>query len=401
MDQDKILHLLESYLKQEASEEEKTALARWIEESGEDEQLSVLENAWAGFEMEDPMREDRMQTILEGILGGTSLRKPALYRRGWFRWAAAACIGVLVVGSYWLWRRGEKAVMPVAAPQQWVSEVAPGGNKAILTLGNGSTILLDSAANGTLTEQDNAKVSKQGDGVLAYEGGAAGGRKPGAAGGVSYNTLTTPRGGQYEVRLPDGTRVWLNAASSLTYPTAFTGRSRKVTMTGEAYFEVAPDRQRPFEVGTGGLTVDVLGTHFNINAYTDEAYVGTTLLEGSVKVKTGKAAMVLRPGEQGLTENPAGDRGTAGGIKTAASVNLEQVMAWKNGLFYFNHADIQTIMRQLARWYDVEVEYQGVLPVRDFRGKMQRDLQLSQVLKFLEQSDVHFTLMGKKIIVRP
>ena len=394
MEQNNILQLLESYLKQEATEEEKTALGRWIEESGEDEQLSVLENAWAAFEMEDPMREDRMQTILKGILGGTSLRKPAIYRRGWFRWAAAACIGMLVLGSYLVWRRGERAVMPVAAPQRWAAEVAPGGNKAVLTLANGSTIILDSAANGILTEQDNARVSKRGDGVLAYEGGASGSRKPRAAGDVSFNTLTTPRGGQYEVRLPDGTKVWLNAASSLTYPTAFTGRNRKVTMTGEAYFEVAPDQQRPFEVGTGGLTVDVLGTHFNINAYTDEAYVGTTLLEGSVKVRTGKAAVVLRPGEQGVTEN-------TGGIRTAAQVNLEQVMAWKNGLFYFNHADIQTVMRQISRWYDVEVEYQGVLPVRDFRGKMQRDLQLSQVLKFLEQSDVHFTLAGKKIIVRP
>jgi len=401
MDQDKILLLLESYLKQEATEEEKTALARWIEESGEDEQLSALEHAWAAFEMEDPMREDRMQTILEEILDGTSLRKPAIYRRGWFRWAAAACVGMLVLGSYLLWRRGERTAMPVTGPQQWTAEAAPGGNKATLTLANGSTILLDSAANGILAEQGNASVSKRGDGVLAYEGGAAGGRKPGAAGGISYNTLTTPRGGQYEVRLPDGTKVWLNAASSLTYPTAFTGVNRKVTMTGEAYFEVAPDRQRPFEVGTGGLTVDVLGTHFNLNAYTDEAYVGTTLLEGSVRVRTGKAAVVLHPGEQGLTEHSAGGRGNPGGIKTAAQVNLEQVMAWKNGLFFFNHADIQTVMRQLSRWYDVEVEYQGVLPVRDFRGKMQRDLQLSQVLKFLEQSDVHFTLMGKKIIVRP
>lgn len=391
--------LLESYLKQEATEEERATLARWIEESGEDEQLSVLENAWAAFQMEDPMREDRMQTILEGILGGTSLRKPAIYRRGWFRWAAAACIGMLMLGSYLLWRRGERAVMPVAGPQRLVAEVAPGGNKAILTLGNGSTIILDSAANGILAEQGKTSVSKQRDGVLAYEGGTS--RKPGAAGGVSYNTLTTPRGGQYEVRLPDGTRVWLNAASSLTYPTAFTGRNRKVTMTGEAYFEVAPDQQRPFEVETGGLRAEVLGTHFNINAYTDEAYIGTTLLEGSVRVRTGKVALVLHPGEQGLTENTAGGRDNTGGIKTAAQVNLEQVMAWKNGLFYFNHADIQTVMRQLSRWYDVEVEYQGVLPARDFRGKMQRDLQLSQVLKFLEQSDVHFTLTGKKIIVRP
>jgi len=396
MDQDTILFLLDRYLKQEATEEDKAVLAQWIEAAGEEEQLLLLEDAWTTFEIREPMREDRMQAILTGILGERPLRKMPVYARGWFRWVAAACIGILLLGSYLLWQGFHRAVMPVAVSPQPLADIRPGGNKAILTLGNGSTIILDSAANGLLAEQGSARISKQGNGTLAYEAG----KQSVAAGGVSYNTLTTPRGGQYEVTLPDGTRVWLNAASSLTYPTAFTGKNRKVTMTGEAYFEVAADQRQPFEVETGGLVVQVLGTHFNINAYTDETYVGTTLLEGSVRLRAGKASVVLHPGEQGLTENTTA-RGNQESISMATHVNLEQVMAWKNGLFYFNHADIQTVMRQLSRWYDVEVEYQGTLPSRDFRGKIQRDLQLSQVLKFLEQSDVHFTLNGKKLIVRP
>jgi len=272
-------------------------------------------------------------------------------------------------------------------------DVAPGGNKATLTLANGSKIILDSTHNGALTEQGGINVVKL-NGQLAY--------KPGGNKTVEllYNTVTTPKGGQYQLLLADGSRVWLNAASSLRFPTAFIGNERKVELTGEGYFEVAKNASVPFKVNIAGkCEVEVLGTHFNINAYADEATVNTTLLEGKVKVTAvtqlqpaTHKAQILSPGQQTLLYS-------SGMIKLNTNVNVEEVMAWRNGVFNFDGADIDVVLRQLARWYDVSIVFEGEVPRRNFAGEMQRDLNLSQVLRILEKNNVRFRIEGKKLIV--
>jgi len=241
---------------------------------------------------------------------------------------------------------------------------------------------------GQLAVQGNMAISKANNGQIKYNAIS------GENNLILINTVTTQRKEQYHLTLADGTNVWLNAASSIKYPTAFTGNERRVEITGEAYFEVAHNKDKPFLVTTNGQTVEVLGTHFNINAYDDEIGVKTTLLEGSVKVnKNGKTAMI-KPGQQAIVL----DNEQSIEIKEA---DTEQAIAWKNGFFDFKDANIQDIMRQLSRWYDVDVRYDGKIPTRDFSGEMERSLNASQVLKLLTYSGIHFRIEGKTIIVTP
>ncbi len=266
------------------------------------------------------------------------------------------------------------------------NDVPPGADKATLTLANGSVIVLDKSAKGTLALQGNTKIIQLNAGQLAYNTSSKNATE------VFYNTISTPRGGQYELILPDGSKVWLNAASSLKFPTAFVGKERNVVLTGEAYFEISKNKEMPFRVNAGEMQVEVLGTHFNVNAYTDEAATKTTLLEGAVKIIEGKSNEFLKPGQQAALNN-------ATSVITVNEADVDQVVAWKNGLFEFSSDDIQTIMRQLGRWYDVEISYEGKIPSGHFSGAIGRYIPISQVLKMLEVNDVHFRIDGKKIIV--
>jgi transmembrane sensor len=304
-------------------------------------------------------------------------------------WAAAAVLLLLGSGSYFLLNREHsKREVAVVKKNAQVNDVAPGGNKAILTLANGSTIILNNAKNGALTQQGNTKVVKLDDGQLAYQSEET--NRPIA---VQYNTVSTPRGGQYQLTLADGSKVWLNAESTITFPTAFTGKERRVEIKGEAYFEVAHDASRPFKVTVNAMEVQVIGTHFNINAYDDEGEIKTTLLEGSVKVLKGTASRLIKPGEQAIVST-----GNDLNIQVQPA-DVDEAVAWKNGLFHFDNADLQEVMRQLSRWYDVDVVYDGTIPERQFAGEMQRDLRLSQVLELLEKNQVNFKIEGKKIMV--
>lgn len=279
------------------------------------------------------------------------------------------------------------AVSKKVAPDV-TADPQPGGNKAQLTLADGSIILLDGTANGLLAEQGTAKIIKKADGQLLYDVTGA------PTTDILYNTLSTPRGGQYNITLPDGSKVWLNSASTIIYPTSFNGKERKVEILGEAYFEVAKDATKPFRVKMNEMEVEVLGTHFNINGYQDESFVRTTLLEGKVKVRSGAVENLLNPGQQAQL-------GKNGNIKLLKNVNVEEVMAWKDGNFQFEDADIYSVMRQLARWYDLEVAYSGRL-TKHFVGSISRDVNLSQVLTMLQQTgEVKFSREGKKIIVSP
>jgi transmembrane sensor len=319
-------------------------------------------------------------------------------------WAAAAALILLAAGSWVLLFKhnpGKEMARVVIPPQRPAGDAAPGSNKAVLTLADGSTIDLNTAGNGVLGRQGNSKLIKMKGGQLAYE--VTGGKLQ-ATSQDTYNTIATPRGGQYQLVLPDGSKVWLNAASSLRYPTAFSGKERMVELKGEAYFEIAPltpkgeHEKMPFRVHiappSGGQAVDVqvLGTHFNVMAYADEQSINTTLMEGAVKLSKGDKAVLIRPGEQARSNDDNGFR--------VAPVDMDEVVAWKNGLFRFNEATIQEVMRQISRWYDVEVVYVNEAPKDLFRGEIYRNVSVSKVLKVLEASGVHFTVSGKKILVQ-
>ena len=410
----RIIYLWQQFSAREATPAELDELMELLSSGSHDEEsrryLEQLLAATPAGE-EDPARwEPILQSILHPVRtlepyaasGDASVSGggPSRVRLWVRRVMTAAAVVFLLVGLTRLWR----AYRPIQADTAPVVVVAPGGNKAVLTLAGGQKIILDSAAAGVLAEQGNTHVQKLGDGKLAYkvgdEGGVRGGNvantgKAGSAVTALYNTLTTPRGGQYQLILPDGTKVWLNAASSLTYPTAFTGNSRTVEMTGEAYFEVVHDRKRPFMVRVGGQTIEDIGTRFNVNAYTDEPAQVTTLLEGAVKV----GGHLLRPGEKATV---TGATAAGAGEIQVTRGDPNQAVAWKNGLFDFTDAGLQTVMRQLSRWYNVDVTYEGHIPPRQFTGMIGRSLTLDQVLKGLAKERVHYQIeKGNRLIITP
>ncbi len=315
----------------------------------------------------------------------------------WIWTAAAAAIVILLVGGYLLRQPGD--LKEIAAAKNKIipleNDAAPGGNKAVLTLSDGSQIILDSANDGMIAKQGNVKVIKLNTGQLAYTDQGISSKE------MQYNTITTPKGGQYKIVLSDGTETWLNAASSIRYPVAFTGSTREVEVSGEVYFEVTKNAKQPFIVRkmNGDATIQVLGTHFNVNAYDDENEIKVTLLEGSVKVKSETGSQpseaVIKPGQQAILTHDSR-------LTTLNSVDLDEVMAWKNGKFDFGEkANIEDIMRQLARWYDVEVEYKGKI-TQQFWGSISRNVNASQVFKILEATGgATFKIEGKKVIVMP
>jgi transmembrane sensor len=318
-------------------------------------------------------------------------------RPNWWRFVIAASVLVAAAGITWLFRLNHAAapavVVAPAGPSH--ADVQPGGNKATLTLADGQVINLDSAADGVLGSQGNTYVAKA-DGKLAYNIAAS--EKPVAP---TFNVLTTPRAGQFTLALPDGTRVWLNNASSIRYPVWFTGATREVELTGEAYFEVAKDRAHPFRVrirnsaaGADGGSVEVLGTSFNVMAYADERAERATLVDGSIKYVNGAAVALLKPSEEAVFS-------PKGALETLHHVNIDEITAWKNGFFHFDHSDLESTMRQFARWYDITVVYEGVVPPQEFVGKIPRNMSLATVLKGLEGEHVHFKLAGTQVTVMP
>lgn len=297
---------------------------------------------------------------------------------------AASILLIISIGLYITVRRND--ISKPAIVKNSIPNFKPGQSKAILTLSSGKKIVLDDVSQGKLAAEGNSIINKTNGKGIIY------------ANSHSYhtsqllvNTMTTPRGGEYQLTLSDGTKVWLNAASSITYPASFVGKYRDVSVSGEAYFEVAHDRSKPFRVKTSEQTVEVLGTHFNINGYHDENMVRTTLLEGSVSVLCNNIQKVLRPGEQASVEH---------GNLNIKSIDTDEAVAWKNGYFQFVDADIQTIMRQLARWYDVDVEFVGATTKETFTGRISRHRNLNQVLKIIQESkSVHLSFKERRIMI--
>ena len=380
MDKAFLAELAHRFTSGTATDEEKALLHQWFDGADKEETEQVFLPVG---ETEDDVRL-RMKTRLLLAIEQEPPRRIGYYTR----WIAAAVtlVAVSLTGLYfWKAHKSRQAAVPAVAAISH-NDLQPGGNKATLLLGDGSVVNLGAVKNGIIRKVAGTLIDKQ-DGQLRYNVSAAD-LAP------EMNTIQTPRGGQYQVILPDGTKVWLNAASSLTYPTAFKGVSREVRLNGEAYFEVAGDKEKPFKVMVGNMQVNVLGTHFNVMAYEDETAIRTTLLEGAVKVTNGGASHLLKPGQEARL-----DRSSE--TLSLSEVNADEAVAWKNGVFQFGGASIETVMREIVRWYDVDVEYEGRTS-EHFRGTISRDVNASEVFKMLELTGaVHFAIDKKKIIVKP
>ncbi|HWK06717.1 MAG TPA: FecR family protein [Puia sp.] len=394
MEKQYLIYLVQQYLSGQLTASQRGELWGWLESEGNraafvDIVMPMMlagqeRGEYSGEEWEEVLqavlRSDKTVEDVPVLQEAPMPQEAPVKRMPHYRfrlWGAAAVMILLAVGGYWRYTHpGRHQQAPMAG-----NDVAPGADKAVLTLSGGRQLILDSTAADTVLTEGSDIVANA-SGRLAYNAGSS----PGT--GIVYNTLTTPKGGQYQLVLCDGTKVWLNAASSLIYPTAFTGDERAVQMTGEVYFEVTHDKKRPFKVKVGGQIIEDIGTHFNVNAYTDEPIQTTTLLEGAVSI----GGHTLKPGEKAAV--------AASGTIQVSKGDPEQAIAWKNGLFDFTDADLPTVMRQLARWYNVDIKYEGNIPERQFTGMIGRSLTLTQVLKGLTRESVQYRIEeGNHLII--
>lgn len=372
-----LIRLTEKYVDGTASGEERHELESWY-----DQQLH--QNNLAKEEQRD--EEELMEIgdkILNNINVQINLNEEKRPKKYFYRLAVAASL-IAVIGFTWY---KLKETAEANKTNNLANVINPGGNKALLTLADGTTINLDQALNGTIANQQGVKITKTADGQLLYtilENKSA---------KSTFNTISTPAGGQYQVTLPDGTKVWLNTLSSLKYPTSFTGKYRTVELSGEGYFEVAKNKNKPFRLKTAKQEISVLGTHFNVSAYADDAEIKTTLVEGGVSVKNFSplATGLLKPGQQAVF------RQTNFQIK---NVDVEEFIAWKNGLFVFNDESIQEAMQKIARWYNVDIQYIGDFDGIYFGGSFSKYNNLQATLKILESTDkFQFKIEGRRIKV--
>jgi len=396
--------LVDKFLAGKTSKEED----EWLNNYYEQFQQSV---EWNSAEFGDEMDvEKRLLSKIRQQIGSEPQTKIVPIRnRKRFAWlSAAAAILILISVALWTFSIGRKskprATEVAVAKKEPVHDRLPGRNKAVLTLQDGSTIVLDEAGKGTIAQQGTTRINKVSDRELSYQDAA--GSQADAAMPVAFNTLSTPRGGQYQVTLPDGTRVWLNSMSSIQYPTVFKGNERRVKISGEAYLEVTKKfidgnerkGRLPFLVSVSShadqdsSSIEVLGTRFNVMAYGDESELRTTLLEGSIKFHHAENSCLLIPGQQSQLSKD-------GGIRVQKEADLEQAVAWKNGYFQFKDADIKSVMRQLSRWYDIDVVYEPGVPERRFAGQMKKEAHLSSILSILSESNVHFRIDGTRLTV--
>jgi ferric-dicitrate binding protein FerR (iron transport regulator) len=388
-------YLFTRYFSKSSTPEEESELLELIGHAQYDEQLKYLmDQVWRRLSPAYRLNDQQSEHIFSGIVSSHP-EKVATGRvngRRIMRWSAVAASILVLFAAGWVWHKkigGTQKIKEISGLTAQSAEVAvPGSNKAVLILGNGSSVVLDSVHNGILAKQGNMAILKL-NGRLSYK---EQGEKKGV---IMYNTIITPRGGQYQVILPDGSKVWLNAASSLRFPTRFTGTQRSVELTGEGYFEVAKNQDMPFKVSVDGMEVNVLGTHFNIMAYRDEPAIRTTLLEGAVAVLEGGQRVLLKPGQQASIVP-----GAIGDIKVSMA-DTQAATAWKEGLFLFRNTDIRAVLREIDKWYDTKVIYKGHVSAY-LNGMISRNTDLSKVLHMLEvTSDIDFIIQGQTIIVKP
>jgi ferric-dicitrate binding protein FerR (iron transport regulator) len=375
-----IQNLIQKLFEGGLTNEEKQRLDDWYHSlsSSEVEVLSDETEEQFGFRMK--RRLDRTLGKRRAITARLILLRAA---------AAVLLVGGSLISYKLLITRSTEQKHSASTTTNPATDIAPGVNKATLTLGNGSTIILDSNSGKSLANDGGINIIKVRDGQVEYKRTNEQANKQ-----TVYNTLTTPRGGQYHIALADGTNVWLNASSSVRFPVEFNDSIREVEMTGEVYFEVAHNASKPFRVKVNDTYINVLGTHFNVMAYDNEPSINTTLLQGSVRVEHDKSSRQLSPGQQAMV-------GNLGSIRIIKDADVEQAIAWKNGYFLFNGSDIKSIMHQVERWYDADITYEGDVKLH-FTGQVSRNVKVSELLRKLAlTNEVHFKIEGKKITVLP
>jgi ferric-dicitrate binding protein FerR (iron transport regulator) len=378
--------LLQQYLDGKCTPDEAEALMSWLQATGHHRALlrkmqEEFPQVLADQPTIDQEISDRMEVrLLQQISAPRVLRMRN--RRTWL--AAASVLLLLAAGAMYLFLPESSRPAPVAVSKTPAApkDIAPGSAKAVLTLADGSTITLDSAGN---------QVIHQGQTLVQLQNGQVEYNADNAGQAVGYNILSVPRGGQFTIVLPDGSRVWLNSASKLRYPTAFSGGQRLVELEGQGYFDVRKDAEHPFIVKTKTLDVEVLGTGFDVMAYPDEKSMNTTLVEGAVRVKD----VMLKPGQQARMEYSTG-------CIYVEPADIQQVIAWKTGFFEFDNANLADIMRQASRWYDIDIDMDITAHNRakTYGGRISRNLPLSELLNMLEANGATFNLQGRKLIVR-
>jgi len=391
--------LIIKYLQGTISQAEEQELNSWIQASGENQalfdQLTDTKSVNAGLEKiyayDEEKGWEKIVALAPHYDAGNEVQTGKVRKLWRPAVAAASIILCLGIGGY-LWLSRPSKTSPAAPPDRpaCVDVKAPDKNRAAITLSNGNIVYLDSTANGTLAQQAGVSVVKLADGQLAYTAGAA-------SHTLEYNTLYNPRGSKIvNLTLSDGPKVWLNSETTLRYPVDFIGSDRKVEVSGEAYFEVAQMPSKPFKVTAQKMEVEVLGTHFNVNAYREEDIISTTLLEGSVKLNSGSNSVRIRPGEQARFSETFD-----GAFKIDPGVDVEKVLAWKKGIFEFDDFELPAIMRQISRWYDLDIVYEKRPGTAKYGGGISKEAPLSNVLKMLEAYGIRFRLEGNKIFVKP
>jgi transmembrane sensor len=375
--------LLTRYRLQSLSADEQEELLAFAQDG--DEQLwQELLQTMMTEENNLPLEQEFISRELAAVL---SVDKPVIrpVKRIWFRYAAAAML-VLAIGAYLYINNKNEQKLAATTPAK--TNIIPGRDGAILTLADGTKVVLDSLGNGVVATQNGTQIVLK-NGMLTYNA------EDQSTATVAYNTMHTPKGRQFQLLLPDGSKVWLNAASSIKYPTVFNGNERNVEIAGEAYFEVAKNPHQPFKVQiNNAVYVEVLGTHFNVNAYSNEDAIKTTLIEGKVKLSSASESAILKPGQQAALTQQAP-------IAINDKIDVDKVLAWKNGIFNFDGLGLKEVMQQLERWYDIEVVYEKGVPDVHFYGKLDRQVSLPTLLEVLQKSDIHFKIEGRKLIVLP
>lgn len=377
--------LLEKYKNDLCTPEEISELMDYFtSDDAEYELKQALERHLSTYDETSAVTEEETETILENIRMEIASRaeKRSI---SWYWWASAAV--VLFIGAGLLFRTTKRPEMPIHVAEVAKPVISPGGNKAILTLSNGQTIQLTNARDGKIAQQGNVSVRKLQGGKIIYSANT----KQSHQDLNDWNQITTPRGGTYDVVLSDGTHVWLNAGSTLSYPVVFTNVDRTVKLTGEGYFEVVHNG-KPFKVISNGQTIQVLGTHFNVEAYPDERAIKTTLLEGSVRVDYSEAHALIVPGQMAVND--------FSGKLRVRKANIDEIMAWKNGLFIFDNESVVDVMRKAARWYDIDVVYEGSMPERKLWGTVSRYKTINELMDNISiAGKLRYKIEGRRVIL--
>ena len=403
MNQNKLIELLELFVDGGISRDDYDLLFDYIRANPEDEELNIaIDTVFKNSKKFNPLHVDDKELLFQRIIRNKHFNGeiqneietiPTFAPRLWYQLGVAASILILIATSLFFYTNRtpvNKLALEVVEPKK-AAVILPGDDKAILTLSDGTRIILEDAKNGILANQAGVSIQKTSDGELLYAFSNSANSVTQAEANILYNKIETPIGGKYQVNLPDGSKVWLNSSSSLRFSALFNGDTREVELSGEAYFDVSKNKSKPFRVITKDQIVEVLGTQFNINSYSDEGPIKTTLIEGSVKIIYKDKVVLLSPGQQFQPKEL---------VSAVLEADTEEVVAWKEGYFVFKNEDIKSIMRKLSRWYNVEVSYSGDIPEVGFGGNISRSKDISEVLDVLQLTNaIHFKVEGRRITV--